>query len=93
MAFIDYTAAADLKELREERGFNSPEALAQAIKLRAEKAEWGEKGAVDAHTIRRVEKHGHKPGPRARFVLAMFFDRRPDEIWRPGREQSVEVAA
>jgi len=83
---IDHAAAQRIRELREIRGF-SPEALAAAIKDASKNAPWGERGAVDAHTIRRIEKHGHVPGPRVQFVLARFFDLTPHELWQPRRSR------
>lgn len=80
MAFIDHTAAAKIRDLREEAGYNSPEALASAIKLASKTATWGSRGGVDAWTIRAIER-GHVPGPRIRFVLASYFDRTAREIW------------
>jgi transcriptional regulator with XRE-family HTH domain len=91
MAFIDHVAAQNLRSLREERGL-SPEALATEIRLAAKTAPWGMRGCVDAHTLRRIERRGHVPGPRIQFVLSHFFgvDRR--EIWNPTNAR-LEVAA
>lgn len=86
---IDHAAAQSIREMRELRGY-SPEALAAAIKEAAKTAPWGERGAVDAHTIRRIEKHGYVPGPRVQFVLASYFGLIVHELWRPS---SSRVAA
>lgn len=93
MAFIDHRAADELRELREFNGYNSPEDLAKAIRVKAKTEPWGERGTVDAHTIRRIERHGHKPGPRARFVLAHFFGLRPNQLWQDRHERLVDRAA
>lgn len=81
MQITDHRAASRLVELRELNGINSPEALAQAIRVAALAQPWGEKGTVDAHTIRRIERFGHVPGARIRFVIAHYFGLRPDELW------------
>lgn len=86
---IDHAAAQRIREMREAQGY-SPEALANAIKTASANAPWGDRGAVDAHTIRRIEKHGHVPGPRIQFVLSSFFDLTPHELWVP---RSSRVAA
>lgn len=86
---IDHAAAQRIREMREVRGF-SPEALAAAIKDAGKDATWGDRGAVDAHTIRRIERHGHVPGPRVQFVLSAYFDMTPHELWQP---RSSRVAA
>lgn len=87
MAFKDEGAGALVRELREERGLNSPEALANDVRLKARTEAWGERGAVDAWTIRQIERKGRVPGVRVQFVLAHYFgvDRRA--IWVPGRER------
>jgi hypothetical protein len=77
MAFVDHTAADKLRQLREARGYNSPEALAGAIKIAAKTADWGHRGSVDGWTLRRCEE-GHVPGPRIRFVLSSYLG---DPIW------------
>ena len=84
MPYTDRVAAQILKQLREDSGL-SPEALALEIRQAARTAPWGNRGAVDAHTIRRIEADGHIPGPRVRFVLAHYFDVQPNEIWGDGR--------
>lgn len=91
MALIDHYAAQRLRDMREERGL-SPEALSREIALMAEKADWGSRGAVDAHTIRRIERRGHVPGPRIAFVVANYFGLRPNELWMPSNRRQ-EVAA
>jgi hypothetical protein len=90
VAFVDKGAGHVLREMREERGLGSPEALAQDLRLKAKTAPWGERGCVDAWTLRQIERKGRVPGVRIQFVLANYFgvDRR--EIWVPGRQ---EVAA
>lgn len=80
MALIDTYAAQTLVDLRRSHGL-SPEALAAAISRDSLARGFGNRGAVDAHTIRRIERHGHVPGIRIAFVLANYFDKRPDEIW------------
>lgn len=82
VALIDHAAAQSIREMREARGY-SPEALSAAIRDASKDAPWGDRGAVDAHTIRRIEKHGHVPGPRVQFVLSAFFGMTPHEMWRP----------
>lgn len=88
MALIDFTAADCLRELREEHGL-SPEALADELRERAKREPWGARGAVDAHTIRRIENRGHVPGPRIQFVLARFFDLSTRDIWAPGHQRAA----
>lgn len=87
---IDHRAAARLVEERELRGL-SPEGLSLAIKRASRNAPWGERGAVDAHTIRRIERDGHVPSERIRFVIASFFGHLPHEIWEPRNRRLVEV--
>lgn len=83
---IDHAAAQRIREMREAQGF-SPEALSDAIRAAAKDAPWGDRGAVDAHTIRRIEKHGYVPGARVKFVLARFFGMTPHELWQPSRSR------
>jgi len=92
MPLIDFHAAQLLTEMREERGL-SPEALAQQIAVRRDIAGLPTgRGTVDAHTIRRIERHGHVPGPRVAFVLAAFFGMRPNELWRPVHRRKAIAA-
>jgi Predicted transcription factor, homolog of eukaryotic MBF1 len=88
---VDFAAAQRIRELRELQGF-SPEALAEAIKEAATKEPWGDRGAVDAHTIRRIERSGHVPGERVRFVLSRFFGMVPHELWQPAQARHAEPA-
>lgn len=81
MPYINPTAARRLRTMREERGL-SPEALAYVIAQLAEVKGWGNRGTVDPHTIRRVEKTGHIPGVRVQFVLAFWAQTVPHEFWR-----------
>jgi ribosome-binding protein aMBF1 (putative translation factor) len=81
---VDFAAAQRIREMRESQGL-SPEALAAAVKEAAETAPWGNRGAVDAHTIRRIEKTGHVPGPRVQFVIANFFGVVLHDLWEPRR--------
>lgn len=95
MPAIDIHAAQRLRDLRVERGL-SPEALAQEIAAASRKAGWGERGAVNAHTLRRIEGQGHIPGPRVAFVVAAYFGLKPTELWDPGNRRAparVRVAA
>jgi hypothetical protein len=91
MAFIDHFAAQRLRQMREEAGL-SPEAMADQIRRAAKTAPWGDRGAVDAHTIRRIERRGHVPGPRVQFVLSNFFGTQMRDIWVPANRQ-VAMAA
>lgn len=80
---IDHVAAQRIRDQREIMGF-SPEALSAAIKEASVDENWGGRGAVDAHTIRRIENTGHVPGTRVQFVLARFlFEETPHEVWQP----------
>lgn len=88
MPVVDYHAASRLTELREAEGL-SPEALAQAIKARAPHEPWGDRGTVDAHTIRRIEREGHVPRERVRFVLARYFGLLPHELWQPRHRKAA----
>lgn len=88
MALIDHFAAQRLREMREDRGL-SPEQLASELRRAARSAPWGERGCVDAHTIRRIERHGHVPGPRVQFVLANFFGCPMRDIWVPSRQRAA----
>lgn len=81
MPIIDTAAAAQLERLREAAG-HSPESLARELQERAKSEGWGRRGAVDAHTIRRIEDFGHRPGTRVRFVLASYFGVPVNEMWR-----------
>jgi hypothetical protein len=86
MPLIDVHGAQRLADLRESRGL-SPEALSVEIYEAAMQADWGRRGGVDAHTIRRIERYGHVPGPRVAFVLASYFDLMPHELWEPGNRR------
>lgn len=86
MALIDTYAASRLTELREQRGL-SPEALAIEINAAALAAGLGSRGAVDPHTIRRIERHGHVPGVRVAFVISSYFELVPHELWHPGNRR------
>lgn len=92
MPMVDFAAAQRIREMREAQGY-SPEALAAAIRDAAQTAPWGDRGAVDAHTVRRIEREGHVPGPRVMFVLARFFDLTPHELWLPRSSRSKAEAA
>lgn len=92
MALIDHYASQRLRDMRESRGL-SPEALAQEIAAKAKSAGWGCRGTVDAHTIRRIERRGHVPGPRIAFVVAAYFDLVPHELWLPANRRHEAVAA
>jgi ribosome-binding protein aMBF1 (putative translation factor) len=90
---IDHAAAQRIREMREARGY-SPEALSAAIKQAGKDAPWGDRGAVDAHTIRRIERHGHVPGPRIQFVLSQFLGfAAPHELWLPRSSRPAERQA
>lgn len=82
MALIDIHAAERITLMRESRGM-SPEALACDIAEHAMSEGWGQRGAVNAHTIRRIERTGHVPGPRVAFVMASYFGMVPHELWEP----------
>lgn len=88
MPFIDHVAARRLTDLREAAG-HSPESLALAIRDAAGRNAWGERGTVDAHTIRRIEREGHVPGVRVRFVVAHFFDLPPHRLWQSRNKMAV----
>lgn len=85
MSLIDDYAAQRVRELREERGM-SPEALATDIHIAARNASWGRRGAVNAHTIRRIEG-GHVPGLRVRFVIASYFGLAMGDLWPRSRQR------
>jgi hypothetical protein len=91
MAFTDYAAADKLRALREGAGYNSAEALAAGIKLKAASAPWGHRGTVDPWTIRMIER-GHVPGPRIRFVIASYFDKQPTDIWDSRNWKPIPVS-
>lgn len=91
MPFEDHHAAATLRDLREDAGL-SVERLAESIRRKAEQERWYKlHGAVDADTLRRIEDTGHCPSERIRLVIALFFDRRPRDIWRPENRLTVEA--
>lgn len=93
MPMVDFAAAQRIREMREARGY-SPEALASAIREASKDAPWGDRGAVDAHTIRRIERSGHVPGPRVQFVLSQFFGfAAPHELWLPRSSRATERVA
>lgn len=92
MTFADPVAAARLKELREGRGF-SPEGLAADIKRSALRAPWGDRGCVDPHTIRRIERDDHVPSLRVQFVLAHYFGVTMRDIWSPAQRRPVQRRA
>lgn len=82
MPFTDSHAAERLVELREAAGL-SPEHLAKEITAMAKSAGWT-KGAVDAYTIRRIEKDPYPvPTVRVQFVIAHYFGLAPHELWQP----------
>lgn len=90
MPFIDYSAADRVRELREDRGL-SVEGLANAIKRYAAAQGWAKvHGTVDAFTLRRIEEDGHCPSERVRLVIALFFEIRPREIWRPESRRAID---
>lgn len=91
MPFIDNVAAQRLAELREDRGF-SQEGLASAIRKHALAQGWLKPnglGAVDADTIRRIERDGHCPSERVRLVLSLFFEVPIREIWEPSHRRQL----
>lgn len=92
MALFDQGAADDLADRRKALGL-SPENLADAIALESVRSPWGERGRVNAHTIRRIEATGHVPGVRVQFVLAAYFGLVPHQIWKPGRARTREATA
>lgn len=92
MPFIDHSAADRLRELREDRGLEV-EGLALAIRRRATDEGWYKvHGAVDAFTLRRIERHGHYPSARVRLVIALYFEVDHRELWRPGNRRELRVA-
>jgi DNA-binding XRE family transcriptional regulator len=91
MPFTDHFAATRLIELREQAGL-SQEGLAQALKRKAREEGWYKlHGAVDAFTIRRIERDGHCPSERVRMVIALFFDCQPRDIWQPQNRRLVDA--
>ena len=85
--WLDFHAASKLVELREERGL-SQERLAAEIKRYAKEQGWfSAHGAVDAFTIRRIERDGHCPSERVRLVIALFFGLSPSDIWSPANRR------
>lgn len=88
MALIDTHAAGRLSEMRQDRGL-SPEALSDELKRLAVQAGWGSRGAADGHTIRRIERHGHVPGERVRFVITAYFGLKPHELWERGNRVEI----
>lgn len=99
MPWTDERAAARIEEAREDLGL-SQEGLANAIKLFAQERGWYKvidgraHGAVDAFTIRRIEK-GHVPSPRVRVVIAVYLSSstgkpvQPRDIWEPRNRRPV----
>lgn len=86
----DIYAAEKLCNLREAKGL-SQEALANAIRQFAKDNDWYKTyGAVDAFTIRRIERDGHCPSERVRFVIATFFGTTPGKLWKPINRRPVE---
>lgn len=82
MPFIDWQAANTVRDLREDAGL-SQEGLANAVKRRGLAEGWyREHGALDAFTVRAIEKHGHVPGQRIKVALALFFGVSHRQIWR-----------
>lgn len=92
MSLIDIHAAERIVEMREARGL-SPESLADDISRHALTNGWGVRGSVNAHTIRRIERKGHVPGPSVAFVIASYFETVPHDIWRAGNRRAPRVAA
>lgn len=81
--WTDHAAGGVVARERELRGL-SQEGLANAIKRFAVDEGWFKvHGAVDAFTIRRIERDGHVPSERVRLVIALFFDTEPRAIWEP----------
>jgi DNA-binding XRE family transcriptional regulator len=91
LPYADHVAAARLVELREDAGL-SQEALAHAIKRYAQEQDWYKlHGAVDAFTIRSIERDGHCPSERVRLVIALYFGAQPRSIWQPQNRRAVEA--
>lgn len=89
MPMTDFHAATTVRDLRESAG-KSQEALARDIRRMAETNGWFRvHGAVDAFTIRRIERDGHCPSERVRFVIALYFGQQPRDIWRPENRRPV----
>lgn len=91
MPYADHVAATRLVALREDAGL-SQEALAKAIKRYAQEQDWYKlHGAVDAFTIRSIERDGHCPSERVRLVVALYFRTHPRVIWEPQNRRHVET--
>lgn len=89
LPFVDHHAAAALRDLREDAGL-SVERLAAEIKRVAIREGWFKvHGAVDAYTLRRIEDDGHCPSERVRLVIALYFARRPRDIWKRANREEV----
>lgn len=90
MPFTDHAAAHRLRDLREDQGL-TVEGLAKAIRRHASQQGWIKvHGAVDAYTLRRIEDHGHKPSPRVRLVIALYFGVSHRDIWQPGAARPID---
>jgi hypothetical protein len=88
MPFIDFQAANTVRDLREDAGY-SQEGLSRAIRDKAQSDGWYKvHGAVDAFTIRAIEKHGHCPSQRVRVAIALFFGVSHRDIWQPGNQRA-----
>lgn len=92
MPYTDHRAADRLRELREDAGL-SVEGLATAIRTKARSEGWtkpGGHGAIDAFTLRRIERDGHCPSERKRLVLALYFGLGPRDLWMPANRRYVD---
>ncbi len=93
MRIVDYIAAERLADLREQRGL-SREALAADIRrVAVEQGSFRVHGAVDAFTIRRIERDGHCPSERVRLVIARYFELNPKDIWDRSNRHRIDGPA
>lgn len=98
MPYIDPSASARVKELREPLGY-SPERLAAVVRARATREGW-DLGGIDAYTIRRIEgtdrRWGLIPGLRVRVLLETYFETRiwkqENRIWVPSDRREAMAA-
>jgi len=78
------TTAVILKQLLSQEG------LARAIQREARSRGWFKlHGAVNAFTIRRIERDGHCPSERVRLVIALYFGCQPRDIWEPQNRRTA----
>jgi DNA-binding XRE family transcriptional regulator len=89
----DRDAADTIRRLRTDRGLSRRD-LSYAVREHGVRAGFDAgRVSVSEETIYLIETTYREPGPRIKFALALFFDRRPGQIWKRDALGDVRVAA